>query len=197
LMRWTTSFERWHAKRRAAVPHPPWASLIAKVRRQQKSQPNEASTREKKVKGRKRHILVDVCGLLLAVSVTPASVQDRDGAVPLIRGARTAFPTISKILVDGAYVAAVIDAAQAETGIAVEVTKRNEQVKGFVPVRKRWVVERTFGWMGRFRRTSKDYERYCATEEYVFKWVMIAILLRRLRPGPAGLSCSLQMRHAA
>lgn len=134
------------------------------------------------MKGRKRHILVDVCGLLLAVSVTSASVQDRDGAVPLICAAHSEYPTIQKILVDGAYVGDVIDQAETATGIAVEVTKRNEEAKGFVPVRKRWAVERTFGWFGRYRRTSKDYERYADTEEYVIKWTMVALLLRRLRP---------------
>lgn len=132
---------------------------------------------------------------MLAVSVTPASVQDRDGAVPLIHKARTAFPTILKILVDGAYVGHVIDNAMNETGIAVEVTKRNEEAKGFVPVRKRWAVERTFGWIGRYRRTSKDYERYSDTEEYVIKWTMIAILLRRLAPDPT--APRLQLRRAA
>ena len=135
------------------------------------------------MKGRKRHILVDVCGLLLAVFVSSASVQDRDGAVPLIHAARESFPSIEKILVDGAYVGEVINDAASATGITVEVTKRNEQVKGFVPVAKRWSVERTLGWLGRYRRTSKDYERYSETEEYVIKWAMVALLLRRLAPG--------------
>ena len=136
----------------------------------------------KKVKGRKRHILVDVCGIILAIVVTVASVQDRDGAVPLIRIAHKVFPTITKILVDGAYVGEVITQVMAETGIDVEVTKRNEQVRGFVPVRLRWAVERTFGWLGRYRRTSKDYERRCDTEEAVVKWATAALLLRRLEP---------------
>lgn len=131
----------------------------------------------------------------MAVSVTPANVQDRDGAIPLIHEAHAAYPTIVKILVDGAYVGQVIDTAAGDTGIVVEVTKRNEEAKGFVPVRKRWAVERTFGWIGRYRRTSKDYERYCDTEEYVVKWVMVAILLRRLAPNPA--SPRLQLRQAA
>jgi transposase len=133
----------------------------------------------------------------MLVSVTPANVQDRDGAVPLIQRARTAYSTIRKILVDGAYVGNVIDEAEKETGIVVEVTKRNEEVKGFVPVRKRWAVERTFGWIGRYRRTSKDYERYCDTEEYVIKWVMIAVLLRRLAPVNNSTSPRLQIRPAA
>lgn len=115
--------------------------------------------------------------------------------MPLIHKAHSAFPTIQKILVDGAYVGKVIDEASGTTGIPVEVTKRNEEVKGFVPVRKRWAVERTFGWIGRYRRTSKDYERYCDTEEYVIKWVMTAILLRRLAPDAN--SPRLQLRQAA
>jgi transposase len=134
---------------------------------------------------------------MLVVSVTLANVQDRDGAVPLIHKARTAYPTLRKILVDGAYVGNVIDDAETETGIVVEVTKRNEQVKGFVPVRKRWAVERTFGWIGRYRRTSKDYERYCDTEEYVIKWIMTAILLRRLAPTDDPKSPGLRLRRAA
>jgi len=136
----------------------------------------------KKVKGRKRHIVVDVCGLILAVLVTCANVQDRDGAVPLVHEVAENFPSVEKILADRAYAGRVIDEAEAATGIDVEVTKRNDQVKGFVPVRLRWAVERTFGWLGRYRRTSKDYERYACTEEYVVEWVMVAIVLRRLAP---------------
>jgi len=117
------------------------------------------------------------------VFVSSASVQDRDGAVPLIHAASDLYPDIQKILVDGAYVGAVIDQAAEQTGIAVEVTKRSDNIKGFVPVRKRRAVERTFGWFGRYRRTSKDYERYCDSEEYVIKWVMTAALRRRLAPG--------------
>jgi putative transposase len=136
----------------------------------------------KKVKGRKRHILVDACGILLAIVVTAASVQDRDGSIPLIHAAHDRFPTIEKILVDGAYVGEVIKNAEAATGITVEVTKRNEEARGFVPVRLRWAVERTFAWLGRYRRTSKDYERYPETEECVIKWAVVALLLQRLAP---------------
>lgn len=135
-----------------------------------------------------------MCGLLLAVFVSSASTQDRDGAVPLIHAARDSFPTIEKILVDGAYVGEVIHDAEQSTGITVEVSKRNDQVKGFVPVRKRWAVERTFGWLGRYRRTSKDYERFCETEEYVIQWTMVAMLLRRLAPGNPSETPRLRLR---
>ena len=138
-----------------------------------------------------------MCGLVLAVSVTSASVQDRDGAVSLLQRAQLSYPTIERVLVDGAYVGKILDEAAAETGIIVEVTKRNEQTKGFVPVAKRWAVERTFGWIGRYRRTSKDYERYCDTEEYIIEWVMIALLLRRLAPSSDPKAAHLQLRRAA
>lgn len=130
-------------------------------------------------------------------SVKPANVQDRDGAVAVVRHAHIALPTIRKTLANEACVGQILDAVQAETSIAVEVTKRNEQTEAFVVVPKRWAVEWTFGWIGRYRRTSKDYERYCETEEYVVKRVMTAVLLRRLRPEPAAMSGRLKMRHAA
>jgi transposase len=115
--------------------------------------------------------------------VSSASVQDRDGAVPLIHAARESFPTIEKILVDGAYVGEVINDAASATGITVEVTKRTEQVKGFVPLAKRWSVERTLGWLCRYRRTSKDYKRSSETEEYVIKWAMVAVATAQTCPG--------------
>jgi hypothetical protein len=77
----------------------------------------------------------------------------------------------------------VLNDAASATGITVEVTKRNEQVKGFVRVPKRWSVERPLGWLGRYRRTSKDCERYSETEEDVIRWAMVALLRCRLAPG--------------
>jgi transposase len=128
------------------------------------------------------------------VFVSSASVQDRDGAVPLIRAAHQSFPSIEKILVDGAYVGEVINDAASAMGITVEVTKRNERVKGFAPVPKRWSVERTLGWVGRYRGTSKDYERYSETEEDVIKRAMVALLVRRLAPGHPLETPRLQIR---
>jgi transposase len=131
---------------------------------------------------------------ILDLFVSSASVQDRDGAVPLIHAARESFPSIEKILVDGADMGEVINDAASATGITVEVTKRDEQVKGFVPAAKRWSVERTLGWLGRYRRTRKDYERYSETEEDVIKWAMVALLLRRLAPGHPLETPRLQIR---
>jgi putative transposase len=134
----------------------------------------------KKVKGRKRHIVVDVLGLVIAVVVTVASVQDRDGAVPSIMLAKKECPTLVKILADSAYKGDVISKLESDTGVSIEVTERPKGSTGFVPVRKRWIVERTFAWIGRFRRTSKDYERFASTEEAVIHGVMVRSMVRRL-----------------
>ena len=141
----------------------------------------------KKVKGRKRHVVVDVLGLVIAVVVTVASVQDRDGAVPVVTQATADCPTIEKVLADSAYKGDVIETLKVNTGIDIEVTERPSGAKGFVPVRKRWIVERTFAWIGRFRRTSKDYERLANTQETVVRWAMIRTMIRRLaRMPPSG-----------
>jgi putative transposase len=133
-----------------------------------------------KVKGRKRHIVVDVLGLIVAVVVTAASVQDRDGAIPVVTEAKADCPTITKVLADSAYKGAAIDALEASMSVDVEVTERPSGTKGFIPVRKRWIVERTFAWIGRYRRTSKDYERLANTQEAIVRWAMIRLILRRL-----------------
>jgi putative transposase len=131
----------------------------------------------KKVKGRKRHILVDVLGLLVAVVVTVASVQDRDAVPVLLRAAKVVSPRLENVLVDGAYTGAVIEKAEADTGVKVTMVKRPD-VKGFVVVPKRWIVERTLGWMNRDRRLSKDYERTIESSE---AWIQISSIQRMVR----------------
>jgi putative transposase len=139
-----------------------------------------ASTRGKKVKGRKRHVLVDVLGLVLAVLVTPASVQDRDGAVSVLREAHREFPRLKKVWVDGAYTGSVIEALRSETSIDIEMVKRNEAVKGFAVIPKRWIGERTNGWFGKFRILSKEYERTIQSSRSDILHAMMALMLRRL-----------------
>lgn len=141
----------------------------------------------KKVKGRKRHIVVDVLGLLLAIHVTTANVQDRDGAVPAITLAHMESSRLEKVLADSAYKGEVLDRLSDTTGVAIEVTERPTGIKGFVPVRKRWIVERTFAWIGRFRRTSKDYERLVETQVAVVHWTMISLMTRRLAAAAASI----------
>jgi putative transposase len=137
----------------------------------------------KKVKGRKRHVVVDILGLLLALVVTAASVQDRDGLVPTLREARAISPRLAKVMVDTAYQGAVVDAVSAETGVAVEVVKRSEEQKGFVVQPKRWIVERSFGWMNHWRQLSKDYDRTTASSEAWIRIGFIHLMTGRLAHG--------------
>ena len=143
---------------------------------------NAGSTREKKIKGRKRHLLVDVLGLVLTVVVSAASVQDRDGADPVLREARREYPTLKKVWVDGAYNGAVIDRLRSDTGLDIEMIKRSDDVKGFVVVPKRWVVERTNGWLGKYRLLSKEYERSIESSRADVLHAMTSLMLRRLSP---------------
>lgn len=110
----------------------------------------------KKTKGRKRHVLVDVLGAILLVLITPASVQDCDGGAMLLSMAAAKYPTLRLVWADSAYNGEAIEIASETSKIAVEAKGREEEIKGFVPIRKRWVVERTFGWLNRSRRLSKD-----------------------------------------
>ncbi len=100
----------------------------------------------KKINGRKRHIAVDTLGLLLAVVVTAASVQDRDGACPLLAVLRERFSTITLVWADGGYAGRLVTWAAGVLRLRVTVVKRSDDTRGFVVVPRRWVVERTFGW---------------------------------------------------
>jgi putative transposase len=139
----------------------------------------------KKVAGRKRHIVVDTLGLLLAVAVTAASADDGTAA-PRVLGQLDAreHPRLEKLWADQKYRNRSLDrwlAAHA-VGYRVEVVARPVGAKGFVLQHRRWVVERTFAWLGRYRRHSKDYERLTASSEAAVKVSMIHLMLRRLKP---------------
>jgi transposase len=134
----------------------------------------------KKVKGRKRHLLVDVLGLVLAVAVTSASVQDRDGFVKVVDTPRWNWPLMTKILVDGAYNGEVIQKFEQEHEIQVDITKTPPGQKGFVVVAKRWVVERTHGWFNWERVLSKCFERLAKTEEADINMAASQMMVKRL-----------------
>jgi putative transposase len=137
----------------------------------------------KKVKGRKRHLLVDTLGLLIAVVVTSAGVQDYHGAKPVLQRVKGRCPRLEVIWADGIYEKQwLIEWVRAECGWELRVTKRSDKAKGFQVVPKRWVVERTFGWLGRYRRLSKDYEVLPETSEGMIRMAMIHIMVRRLEP---------------
>jgi transposase len=135
----------------------------------------------KKVKGKKRHILVDTLGLILAAHVHPASIQDRDGALPLLKEARRLFPFIERIFADGAYQGATTAAAVRALGAwEIEIVKRSDQAQGFAVLPKRWIVERTFGWLGRCRRLAKDFENRTRTALAFLRLALIRLMLRRI-----------------
>jgi putative transposase len=136
----------------------------------------------KKVKGRKRHILVDTQGLLLAVYIHIASIQDRDGAKELLKRAQQKFSRISLIWADGGYAGKLIDWVKTTCNWILEIVRRDADVKGFQVLPRRWVVERTFAWLGRYRRLSKEYEGLAETSEAIVYATMIHIMVRRLAP---------------
>ena len=134
------------------------------------------------MKGRKRHIVVDTLGLLLAVVVHPADIQDRDGAKLVLSKLLGRFPKLKLVWADGAYAGQLVDWASALGGWLIEVVKRARNSHSFEVLPRRWVVERTLGWLGRNRRLSKDYEELTESSE---AWVYIAmthLMLKRLRP---------------
>jgi putative transposase len=133
----------------------------------------------KKVKGRKRSIVTDTLGLLLAVCVHRGDVQDRDGARPTLAMLKKAGRRLKKIFVDGACAGQLEQWAREFGGWVLEVVRRPE-IRKFVVLPKRWIVERTFGWIGRARRLSKDYERLARHAESFIYLRMIELMLRRL-----------------
>ena len=140
----------------------------------------------KKIKGRKRHIAVDTLGILLAVVVTSAAVDDAAAAPAVLKQlTRRDFPRLQIVWADGKYHNYNLygwKARQRSLQWKLEVVNRPRDTKGFVLLPKRWVVERTFAWLGRSRRLSKDYERRVESSEAMVRVSAIGSLLRRLAP---------------
>ena len=141
----------------------------------------------KKIKGRKRHILVDTMGLLLMVVVHAANIQDRDGAKLVLSRVKGRFPRLQLIWADGGYAGQLVDWVQTVCRMMLDIVKRPKGTEGFQVLPRRWVVERTFGWLGRYRRLSKDYEELPETSEAMIYAAMIHLMVRRLarQPTPA------------
>jgi putative transposase len=140
----------------------------------------------KKVNGRKRHIAVDTTGLLLAVVITAACVQDRDAARPLLWNLRRACRHVRLVWADAGYAAGKLATWAAALRLTVQVVvKRDPHAFEILP--RRWVVERTFAWISKHRRTVRDYEHLTASHEAMILWAMIALMARRLAQ-PAHLS---------
>lgn len=137
----------------------------------------------KKVSGRKRHVAVDCLGLLLEVMVTPASKQDRDAARPLIRRLVQTFARLQLVWADGGYLGALVDWVKQLRPfgkLRLEVVRRSDQARGFKVLPRRWVVERTFGWLVKSRRLCRDYEVRPDHSEAMIRICMIRIMLKRL-----------------
>ena len=135
----------------------------------------------KRVKGRKIHALVDVEGLPLRVVVHSAGLQDRDGAALVLNRIRTRFPWLQLVWADAGYDARQVKAAVAAIPVlGMEIVHRNDDVSGFKVQPRRWVVERTFAWIGRNRRLAKDYENLATTLAAFVAIAAISLALRRL-----------------
>ncbi|MET7320269.1 transposase [Streptomyces sp. NPDC005549] len=109
----------------------------------------------KKIKGCKRHVITDTLGLVLAVLVTAASVHDTTGGKLLVDDLAAAHPTVSKVWAEGGYQSSILNHG---TGLGIDVEVVQRRTKGFEPLPKRWVIERTFGWLMQHRRLARDYE---------------------------------------
>ena len=118
-------------------------------------------------------------GLLLTAVVHAADVQDRDGARLVLKRAKAKFPSLQLIWADGGYAGALIDWVKTTCGWVLQTVLRPVGVKGFIVLPRRWVVERTFAWLSRYRRLSKDYEYLTTVSETMILVAMIHIMARR------------------
>jgi len=131
----------------------------------------------KKIKGRKRHAMVDTGGRALIIQARPGDVQDCDGAIPLLKASRKSFPFVKRVFADSAYGAKRVKDA---TSIVIEVVKRLAGQVGFEVLPRRWVIERFFAWINRNRRLAKDFEGTLASAEAFLYAASVMLLTRRL-----------------
>jgi len=126
--------------------------------------------------------VVDTLGLIIALVVHPANIQDRDGAKLVLAKLVGWLPRLKLIWADGGYAGQLIQWVKNLGGWVLQIVKRSDDVSGFVVLPKRWIVERTFAWFGRYRRLSKDYETLTDSSEAVIYLAMIHLMIRRLKP---------------
>lgn len=165
-------------------PHPSAAVLDAQSIKSSEGGADRGFDMGKKTTGRKRHLVVDTLGLLLVVVVTAACVQDRPGGRRILQLLATRFPSIALVWADGGYANTIdntlIGWAKQKLGLLLQIVKRTDDVKGFQVLPRRWVVERTFGWLVRNRRLARDYERLPTNSEAMIKIAMIRLMATRL-----------------
>jgi putative transposase len=123
---------------------------------------------------------VDTWGLILRCTVHPANVQDRDGAALVLENLGSQFPRLRRVWADGGYAGQLQEKAKAWGKWVLDIVKRSDKAQGFEVLPHRWIVERTFGWLGRYRRLSKDYEVFTATSEAMIRLAMIRLMVKRL-----------------
>ena len=136
----------------------------------------------KKINGRKRHIVVDTIGLLLCVMVHSAGIQGRDGARLVLAAIKGRFGRLALVWADSAYAGQLVTWVHRHLRCVLEIVRRNPSSQGFEVLPRRWVVERTLGWLSRNRRLSRDYERLPVTSETFIYIAMTHLMLKRLRP---------------
>jgi transposase len=136
----------------------------------------------KKIKGKKRHILVDTLGLLLHAIVHPADIQDRDGGILLLSTLFGLYPFLTKLFADGSYQGLEFQKALGNIlpALEIEIVRRPSQAKGFVLLPRRWVVERTIAWLNRCRRLAKDWENLNRKALAFLRLASIRLMLRKL-----------------
>jgi putative transposase len=134
----------------------------------------------KKVNGRKRHIITDTLGFLMAIVIHDANINDREGAKLLLKNVQHKYPRLKKIMVDQGYTGELIEWTMKVFGWVLEVVVKVAGLSGFNVLPKRWVVERTFGWFNFQRRLSKDYELLPCCSEAMIRLSMIRIMLNKI-----------------
>ncbi|MGO4417259.1 IS5 family transposase [Streptomyces sp. MCAF7] len=140
----------------------------------------------KLVNGRKRHVVVDTLGLLLGVMVTAADIGDRTAARALLEQVADAHHRLALIWADGGYTGGLVEHCLTAFALVLAIVKRSDDMRGFVVLPKRWIVERIFAHLMRTRRLARDYERRTASAEAMVYWSMIGLMTRRLaRPHPS------------